>query len=109
MAALGPLTHHRPGRCFSRCRSDAIKLCDRAQNFAAVPQQNPEVLEVLLRQIADDREVDGIVGEPLGVLSQADRCEPLGDAPHGICRRWRVLGEVTTNLLPISVSSPSTL
>ena len=44
-----------------------------------MPKQNAEVLEVLLSQIADDREVDGVVGEALGVLSQADRCEPLGD------------------------------
>ena len=49
-----------------------------------MPEQNAEILEVLLRQIADDREVYGVVGEALGVLTQADRCEPLGDASHGI-------------------------
>jgi len=31
-----------------------------------------EILEVLLRQIADDREVDGVVGEALGLLTQSD-------------------------------------
>jgi len=64
----------RFGRCFSRCRSDAIELRDRAQNPAAMPKQNSEILEVLLRQIADDREVNAVVGERLGVLTQADRC-----------------------------------
>src|SRR5262249_52162206 len=31
---------------------------DRAQNLPAMPKQNAEILEVLLRQIADDREVN---------------------------------------------------
>jgi hypothetical protein len=39
-----------------------------------VPKQDAEVLEVLLRKIADDREVNGVLAEALGVLSQADRC-----------------------------------
>jgi hypothetical protein len=34
-----------------------------------MPQQDAEVLEVLLRQIADDGEVNRIVGEALGILS----------------------------------------
>src|SRR5262249_5890601 len=50
------------------------------------PKRIPRSLEVLLRQIADDREVNGVVGEPLGVLTQANRCQPLGDAPHGTSR-----------------------
>src|SRR5262249_45901386 len=39
-----------------RRRSDPIELGDGAQNPAAMPQQNAEILEVLLRQITDDRE-----------------------------------------------------
>jgi len=39
-----------------------------------VPQQDAEFLEVLLRKIADDREVNGVLGEALGVLTQTDRC-----------------------------------
>jgi len=69
MAAFGPLTQHRFGRCFSRCRSDPIKLRDRAPNLAAMPQQNAQVLEVLLRQIAQDRQVNGVISEALGVLA----------------------------------------
>ena len=74
MTAFGLVTQSRFGRCFSRCTSDPIELRDRAQNPAAMPKQNAEILEVLLRQIADDREVNGVIGEPLGVLTQADRC-----------------------------------
>jgi hypothetical protein len=51
-----------------------FKCRDGAQHLAAMPQQDPELLEVLLRQIADDREVNGVLVEALGVLSQADRC-----------------------------------
>src|SRR5262249_3213339 len=50
-------------------------------------ERNAEVLEVLLGQIADDREVDGVISEALGVLAQADRCQPLGNAFHGTSRR----------------------
>ena len=34
-----------------------------------MPQQNAEILEIFLCQIADDREVNGVLGELLGVLS----------------------------------------
>ena len=73
MTAFGLVARRLFGRCFSRCRSAPIKLRDRAQNPAAVPQQNAEILEVLLRQIADDREVNAVISEALGVLTQADR------------------------------------
>jgi len=63
VTALGLATQHRFGGCFNRSRSDSIKLRDRAQNYAAMPQQNAEVLEILLCQIADDREVNGVVDE----------------------------------------------
>jgi hypothetical protein len=42
-----------------------------------MPQQNAEVLEVLLSQIADDGEVNGVVGEALGVFGQAELLEPV--------------------------------
>src|SRR5262249_20332442 len=99
VTALGLVTRHRFGRCFNRCRSDPIKLRDRAQNLATMPEQNAEVLEVLLRQIADDREVNGVVGEPLGVLTQADRFKPLGNAFHGIQTPRAFLQPVTRSPL----------
>jgi hypothetical protein len=74
VTALGLVPRRRFGRCFSRCRSNPIKLRVRAQNLAAMPKQDFEVLEVLLRQIADDREVNGVLGERLDILTQADRC-----------------------------------
>ena len=47
-----------------------------------MPQQNAELLEILLCQIADDREVNGVVGEALGVLGQAELFEPVRDLLH---------------------------
>ena len=51
-------------------------------------QQNAEVLEILLCQIADDREVNGVVGEALGVLGQAELFEPVCDLLHRNASAW---------------------
>jgi len=69
VTALGLATQQRFGDCFNRSRSACIKLRDGAQDLAAMPQQNAEILEIFLCQIADDREVNGVLGELLGVLS----------------------------------------
>src|SRR4029453_17187561 len=69
------------------CESGPLKFRDGAQHLAAMPQQNAEILEVLLCQVAEDRKINGVIAEPLGVLTQADRCEPLGNAFHGTSRR----------------------
>ena len=82
MTALGLVAQRRFGCRFNRCRSEPVKLRDRAQNLAAMPQQNAEIPEILLRQIADDREVDGILGEAFGVFTQADRCLSRRLRPH---------------------------
>src|SRR5262245_43308916 len=82
MTALRLVTSRRFVRCLNRCGSDPIEVRDRPQHFAAMPEQNTEVLEILLRQIADDREVNGVVGEALGVLGQAELFEPVRDLLH---------------------------
>src|SRR5262245_18838402 len=81
MTALRLVTR-RFVRCLNRCGSDPIEVRDRSQNFAAMPKQDTEVLEILLRQIADHREVNGVVGEALGVLGQAELFEPVRDLLH---------------------------
>ncbi len=47
-----------------------------------MPKQHAEVLEILLCEIADDREVNGVVGEALGVFGQAELFEPLPNLLH---------------------------
>src|SRR6516162_5401148 len=87
MTALGSVLRRRFSCSFGWCESGPLKFRDGAQHLAAMPQQNAEILEVLLCQVAEDRKINGVIGEPLGVLTQADRCEPLGNAFHGISRR----------------------
>jgi hypothetical protein len=74
MTALGSVLRRRFNRIFGWCKSGPLKFRDRAQNFTAMPQQDAKVFEVLLRQIADDREINGVLGEALRILFQADRC-----------------------------------
>ena len=66
---------HWFGRLFLPAAARAsIEFRDGAQHLAAMPEQDAEILEILLGQIADNREIDRILGEALGVLSQIDRC-----------------------------------
>src|SRR5262249_42332371 len=53
---------------FGTGRSSGIKLRDRTQHFAAMPKRNAKVLEVLLGQMSDNRELNGVVGERLVAL-----------------------------------------
>ena len=61
-------------RLSERVAGLALQFGDRAQHLAAMPKRHAHILEILLGQIADDREVDGILAELLGVLAQAERC-----------------------------------
>src|SRR5262245_40329068 len=87
MTALGSVLRRRFSCSFGWCESGRLKFRDGAQHLAAMPQQNAEVLEVLLCQVAEDRKINGVIAEPLRVLTQADRCEPLGNAFHGTSHR----------------------
>jgi hypothetical protein len=51
---------------FGGFKGGRIKVGDGAQDLTML-QQNTEVLEVLLGEIADDREVNSVIGEALGV------------------------------------------
>ena len=61
-------------------------------------EDNTEVLQILIRQIGEDAEIDSILGETLRVLGHAEFCEPIGnllhrlplricDHPSIVCRR----------------------
>jgi len=52
----------------------APTLSNRAQHFAAMPDRNTNVLEILLGQIAQDAYgVDPVIGKALGVLGHGER------------------------------------
>ena len=44
-----------------------------AQNLQAMLRRDPEILQVLLGEMMHVRDADGVLGEPLGVLGEADR------------------------------------
>jgi hypothetical protein len=60
------------------------------QYFPAVPEQDADVLEVLIGKVRKDRDVDAVLrkcagrltGELSDVLGQAEPCEPIGYFLH---------------------------
>ena len=42
-----------------------------------MPEQNADVLEILIGQMAECRDIDPVLGEALGVLGHAELFEPV--------------------------------
>ena len=74
LTPLGAVPGRRFGARLGCSQNVPLKFCDRAQHLAAMSKQDAKVLEILLREIAEDREVNGVLAEALSVLSQTDRC-----------------------------------
>jgi hypothetical protein len=69
MAPLGFAWSPRFGRWYCRFKpSSVLKRRDAAQDLAAMAQQNAEVLEIMICQVAEYREVNAVLGEALRVL-----------------------------------------
>jgi hypothetical protein len=69
MAPLGSTWSPRFGRWYCRFKpSPVLKRRDAAQDLAAMAQQNAEVHEILVCQVAEYREVNAVLGEALSVL-----------------------------------------
>ena len=49
-----------------------------------MPEQDAYVLEVLIGQMTQCREVDSVLGKALGVLGHAERSQPLRDRGHDL-------------------------
>jgi hypothetical protein len=49
----------------------AVQRRDRAQEFAAVAEQDTELLKVLIREIGQDAEIDNIIAEYRFVLVES--------------------------------------
>ena len=54
-----------------------------------MPQQHAKFFEILVRQIAKNRKIDGVLGKALGVLPKADVLKPVRNLLH---RARRSLG-----------------
>ncbi len=90
LSPLGLVTRLPSGRCLRCCERGRVKLGDRAQHLAAVPERKAELFEVLLREIVDDGKVDGILGEALAILGQPERCQPFRNGTHRK-KTWRFI------------------
>jgi hypothetical protein len=47
-----------------------------------MPEQDADVFQVLIRQMREYREINSILGKPLGVLGHAELFEPVRNLLH---------------------------
>ena len=63
---------------------------DRAQHFPPMPERDADLFEVLIGQIAEDRDIDVVLGKALRVLGHAELFEPVRNLLHrGLSRVMR--------------------
>jgi len=85
LAALGGVKLARRGRCPSRngdCRCallNGFEIGNRAQQLAAMAEQDAQLLQILIRQIGEDAEIDPVLAKRLRVLLQTDLAKPTVD------------------------------
>jgi hypothetical protein len=63
-------------------RRGGIELTDRTQHFAPIAEHDAKVFQVLIGQVAKDRDVDATFGKFREILGQAEPFEPLRDLLH---------------------------
>jgi hypothetical protein len=88
LAALGGVVRSWGDRSLSlsgslcRVLLDGIQFGYRTLHLAAVTNQNPELLQILIRQIGEDAEVDAVLGKALRVLPETELFEPIRNLLH---------------------------
>ena len=63
------------------------RRADGRQYFSSMPEWDADVLEVLIGQIAEDRDIDHVLGKALSVLGQTELFEPITNIQHRSGRR----------------------
>ncbi len=88
LPTLSGVQRVRHGMCHSRngvrgCAFlDVFKVGNRTQQLAAMSEQDAKLLQILVRQIGEDAEVDPVLIETPGVLSKTELFEPVRNLPH---------------------------
>ena len=83
LAAFGSVLDLRLGqRRLRRCRNGTGKLRNRAQYFAPITEKDAQLLQVLIGQIGQDREINAVFGKGLRVLGHAELLEPIRHLLH---------------------------
>jgi hypothetical protein len=65
-----------------RCRDRTAKLPDGGKHYPPMPQQYANVLQVLIGQMAECRDIDSVLGKALRVLGHAKFFEPVRNLLH---------------------------
>ena len=58
------------------------KLPDRAKHFQPIAECDAEVLEILIGQVGENREINAVFSKTLGVLGHAKLFEPIRNPLH---------------------------
>jgi class 3 adenylate cyclase len=82
VAALGRVVRRRVDRGCGRNERGRVKFANRAQQLPAITEDDPEVLQVLISQVAKDREINAVLGKALGILGHAKLFEPVRNPLH---------------------------
>jgi hypothetical protein len=64
------------------CRGSAGELADGSEHYPPVPEQDADVLEVLIGQMGQRRDLNPVFSKTLGVLGHAELFEPVGNLLH---------------------------
>ena len=60
----------------------APKLLDSREHYPPMPEQDVEILEVLISQMGKRRKIDAVVGKSLSVLLKPEVFEPTSNLLH---------------------------
>ena len=81
-ALCGVLGLRLDQRRLRRCLDGTHKLRNRRQHFSSMAEQDADLLKVLIGQVAEDRDINSVLGKTLGVLGHAEVFEPVRNLLH---------------------------
>jgi len=55
---------------------------NRTEHLPPMPERNADLLEILIGKMAEDRDINVVISESLGVLSQAELRQPVRNRLH---------------------------
>ena len=73
---------HRLGWDCRRRKRDRGEFADRTQHLAAITEDDAKVFQILIRQVAKNREINAVFDKALGILGHAELLEPVPNLLH---------------------------
>jgi len=74
--------HRRRRAVHGGGRRASAKFADRPQHLSAVTEYHTEFFQVLIRQVAKNREINSVFNKALNVLGHAELFEPVPNLLH---------------------------